>query len=125
MNTVFAIRTDSQTDLQESLQPFLAVLMRPEQRWQAPLYQQEILGTGGAQKCRTHGRARVPHAHAGMSPLRIDLALASVRREQVLRKTVDTLVGRKDAALIVDYAALPKQGNHSVGVKPPIRRAGS
>jgi SRSO17 transposase len=37
--------------------------------------------------------------------------------EQVLRKTVDTLVSGKDAALSVDDTTLPKQGKHSVGVK--------
>jgi SRSO17 transposase len=35
----------------------------------------------------------------------------------VLRKTADALVGGKDAALIVDDTALPKQGKHPVGVK--------
>ena len=36
--------------------------------------------------------------------------------EQVLRKTADALVGGKDAALIVDDTALPKQGKHSVSI---------
>jgi SRSO17 transposase len=35
----------------------------------------------------------------------------------VLRKTADALVGGKDAVLIVDHTALPKQGKHSASGK--------
>jgi SRSO17 transposase len=35
----------------------------------------------------------------------------------VLRKTADILEGGKDAVLIVDDTALPKQGKHSFSIK--------
>ncbi len=44
MDTMIPAETDWHADLQEWLQPFLAVFNRSEQRCWAPLYLQRLLG---------------------------------------------------------------------------------
>jgi len=117
MNTMISAEVDWHDDFQEWLQPFLAVFKRSEQRCWAPLYLQGLLGPGARKSVEPMAESVCPgqtqqlHHFVSTSPW------ATAPLEQVLRRAADALVGGKDAALIVDDTALPKQGKHSVGVK--------
>ncbi|ABM40151.1 putative transposase (plasmid) [Polaromonas naphthalenivorans CJ2] len=117
MDTTISTGTEWHEDFQEWLQPFLAVFRRSEQRCWAPLYLQGLLGAGARKSVEPMaervcpGQTQQLHHFVSTSPW------STAPLEQVLRKTADALVGGKDAALIVDDTALPKQGKHSVGVK--------
>lgn len=117
MDTVIPVGTDLHADLQEWLQPFLAVFRRSEQRCWAPLYLQGLLGPGARKSVEPMaervcpGQTQQLHHFVSTSPW------STAPLEHVLRRTADALVGGKDAVLIVDDTALPKQGKHSVGVK--------
>jgi SRSO17 transposase len=117
MDTVIPVDADWNKDFQEWLEPFLAVFKRSEQRCWAPLYLQGLLGPGARKSVEPMaervcpGQTQQLHHFVSTSPW------STAPLEQVLRKTADALVGGKDAVLIVDDTALPKQGKHSVGVK--------
>ena len=117
MNTKISVKADWHEDFEEWLQPFLAVFKRSEQRCWAPLYLQGLLGPGSRKSVEPMaervcpGQTQQLHHFVSTSPW------ATAPLEQVLRRTADTLVGGKDAVLIVDDTALPKQGKHSVGIK--------
>src|SRR5215210_6559601 len=116
MDTIIPAGTDWHDDFQEWLKPFLAVFQRSEQRCWAPLYLQGLLGPGARKSVEPMaervcpGQTQQLHHFVSTSPW------ATAPLEQVLRQTADSLVGGKDAVLIVDDTALPKQGKHSVGV---------
>lgn len=117
MNPVIPAGTDWHADLQEWLQPFLAVFKRSEQRCWAPLYLQGLLGPGARKSVEPMAERVCPGQTQQLHHFVSTSAWSTAPLEQVLRKTADALVGGKDAALIVDDTALPKQGKHSVGVK--------
>ncbi|WP_194727499.1 IS701 family transposase, partial [Noviherbaspirillum malthae] len=117
MNSVLPAGTDWHADLQEWLQPFLAVFKRSEQRCWAPLYLQGLLGFGARKSIEPMAERVCPGQTQQLHHFVSTSTWSTAPLEQVLRKTADTLVGGKDAALIVDDTALPKQGKHSVGVK--------
>lgn len=117
MDTVISVDADWNEDFQEWLEPFLAAFRRSEQRCWAPLYLQGLIGPGARKSVEPMAERMCPgqtqqlHHFVSTSPW------STGPLEQVLRKTADALVGGKDAVLIVDDTALPKQGKHSVGVK--------
>jgi SRSO17 transposase len=117
MDTVIPVDADWNEDFQQWLEPFLAVFKRSEQRCWAPLYLQGLIGPGARKSVEPMaervcpGQTQQLHHFVSTSPW------STAPLEQVLRKTADALVGGKDAVLIVDDTALPKQGKHSVGVK--------
>ncbi|HEX8886054.1 MAG TPA: IS701 family transposase [Noviherbaspirillum sp.] len=117
MDTVIPAGTDWHADLQEWLQPFLAVLKRSEQRCWAPLYLQGLLGLGARKSVEPMAERVCPGQTQQLHHFVSTSTWPTAPLEQVLRKTADALVGGKDAVLIVDDTALPKQGKHSVGVK--------
>jgi SRSO17 transposase len=117
MDTVIPVDADWNEDFQEWLEPFLAVFKRSEQRCWAPRYLQGLIGPGARKSVEPMaervcpGQTQQLHHFVSTSPW------PTAPLEQVLRRTADALVGGKDAVLIVDDTALPKQGKHSVGVK--------
>jgi SRSO17 transposase len=117
MDTTICAGTDWHEDFQEWLKPFLAVFSRSEQRCWAPLYLQGLMGPGARKSVEPMAERMCPgqtqqlHHFVSTSPW------STAPLEQVLRQAADALAGGKDAALIVDDTALPKQGKHSVGVK--------
>src|SRR5918998_128091 len=98
------------------LRPFLEALGHEvRQRW-APVYVRGLLGPGERKSVQPMA-ARVapadcdqPHHFIG-SP-----AWQTAPLEAVLAREAERLVGGRDAVLIVDDTALPKKGEHSVGV---------
>ena len=117
MNSVIPTGTDWPADLQEWLQPFLAAFKRSEQRCWAPLYLQGLLGPGARKSVEPMAERVCPGQTQQLHHFVSTSTWSTAPLEQVLRKTADALVGGKDAVLIVDDTALPKQGKHSVGVK--------
>ena len=117
MNTTIFAGVDWHEDFQEWLQPFLAVFKRSEQRCWAPLYLQGLLGPGARKSVEPMAERVCPGQTQQLHHFVSTSTWSTAPLEQVLRQTADALVGDKDAVLIVDDTALPKQGKHSVGVK--------
>src|SRR5215212_4381330 len=100
----------------EWLKPFLEALgHKVRQRW-APVYVRGLLGPGERKSVQPMA-ARVAPAdcdqlhHFISSPAWQTAPLAAV-----LAREADRLVGGPEAVLIIDDTALPKKGEHSVGV---------
>src|SRR5919112_1954138 len=100
----------------EWLQPFLEALgHKVRQRW-APVYVRGLLGPGERKSVQPMA-ARVAPAdcdqlhHFISSP-----SWQTAPLEALLAREADRLVGGPDAVLIIDGTALPKKGEHSVGV---------
>ena len=110
------VEVDWERALTAWLEPFLAALgHKVRQRW-APVYVRGLLGPGERKSVQPMA-ARVAPAdcdqlhHFISSPAWPTAPLATV-----LAREADRLVGGSEAVLIIDDTALPKKGEHSVGV---------
>ncbi len=107
---------DRVRDLDAWVAPFLEVMGRKTRRTWAPLYLRGLLGPGErkslqpmAARLGLPGHDQLQHFIA--SPAWNDGPLWTV-----LAHEADRLVGGPDAYLVIDDTALPKKGEHSVGV---------
>jgi SRSO17 transposase len=106
------------SDLEQWLAPFLAGLSHPARRRMCPLYVAGLIGPGDrksvqpmAARAGDIGYDRLHHfVAAGVWD--------SVPLEAALLKEADRLVGDRAGFLVIDDTALPKKGQHSVGVGP-------
>src|ERR671917_1066206 len=111
-----AAAADWERAVAEWLAPFLEALGHKTRRRWAPVYVRGLLGPGERKSVQPMA-ARVAPAdgdqlhHFISSPAWQTAPLAAV-----LAREADRLVGGPEAVLIIDDTALPKKGEHSVGV---------
>ena len=104
-------------ELERWLAPFLAALVRPEQRRWAPLYLRDLLLPGERKSVEpmaarvAPGEVQQLHHVVSASPW------ATGPLEAELVRAADRLAGGPGAVLVVDDTALVEQGAHSVGVQ--------
>jgi len=105
-------------DLERWLEPFLAGLSHPARRRMGPLYIAGLIGPGDRKSVQPMA-ARV--GDVGYDQLHHFVAAGvwdRVPLEATLLKEADRLVGDHAGFLVIDDTALPKKGQHSVGVAP-------
>jgi SRSO17 transposase len=105
-------------DLERWLRPFLTALSHPARRRMCPIYVAGLIGPG-ERKSMQPMAARA--GEVGYDQLHHFVASGvwdAGPLEAALLVEADRLVGGKDAFLVVDDTALPKKGQHSVGVAP-------
>ncbi|QBE90851.1 IS701 family transposase [Sphingomonas paucimobilis] len=106
------------SDLERWLEPFLAGLSHPARRRMCPLYIAGLIGPGDRKSVQPMA-ARA--GDVGYDQLHHFVAAGvwdSVPLEAALLKEADRLVGDRAGFLVIDDTALPKKGQHSVGVAP-------
>src|SRR6195952_690840 len=106
------------TDLEQWLEPFLVGLSHPARRRMCPLYIAGLIGPGDRKSVQPMA-ARA--GSVGYDQLHHFVAAGvwdSAPLETALLQQADRLVGDEAGYLVIDDTALPKKGQHSVGVAP-------
>ena len=110
-------------DLEQWLEPFLAGLSHPARRRMCPLYVAGLIGPGDRKSVQPMA-ARSDEV--GYDQLHHFVAAGvwdSAPLEAALLTEADRLVGDERGFLVIDDTALPKKGQHSVGVAPQYASA--
>lgn len=105
-----------QTDLERWLEPFLAGLSHPARRRMCPLYIAGLIGPGDRKSVQPMAARS---GEAGYDQLHHFVAAGvwdSAPLEAALLREADRLAGDERGFLVIDDTALPKKGQHSVGV---------
>lgn len=116
--TTMVLDEDWRRDLERWLEPFLAGLSHPARRRVCPLYIAGLIGPGDRKSVQPMA-ART--GDVGYDQLHHFVAAGvwdRVPLETALLKEADRLVGDPAGFLVIDDTALPKKGQHSVGVAP-------
>ncbi|QFT33996.1 Transposase DDE domain protein [Labrenzia sp. THAF82] len=112
-----------QSDLEGWLAPFLVALRHKTRARMCPAYIEGLIGPGDRKSIQPMaertGAASYDQFHHFIASSPWDPAPV----EAALLSEADRQVGGNDAWLIIDDTALPKKGNHSVGVAPQYASA--
>jgi SRSO17 transposase len=114
---------DWQADLERWLAPFVSALRHKTRAQMCPAYVAGLIGPGDRKSVQP-----IAARAGGVSYDQLHHFIASgpwdaAPVERVLLAEADKMVGREDAWLIIDDTALPKKGEHSVGVAPQYASA--
>jgi SRSO17 transposase len=110
-------------ELEDWLRPFLEALGHPARRAMCPLYLAGLIGPGERKSVQTMAERLGFPSHDALHHFIAAGVWDAELLERVLAREADRLVGGRDAFLIIDDTALPKKGEHSVGVAPQYASA--
>lgn len=109
---------DWSEDLERWLAPFLAGLSHPARRRMCPLYIAGLIGPGDRKSVQPMAARALDVGYDQFHHFVAAGVRDSAPLEAALLKEADRLVGDEGGFLVIDDTALPKKGQHSVGVAP-------
>lgn len=107
---------DWRSDLEVWLAPFLAALRHKTRKRLCPAYIAGLIGPGDRKSVQPMAARDGEFGYDQLHHFVADGVWESAPLEAVLLKEADRLVGDEAGYLVIDDTALPKKGNHSVGV---------
>ncbi len=112
-----------QEDLARWLEPFLGCLSHPARRRMCPLYIAGLIGPGERKSVQPMAQRLGMGSHDRLHHFVSAGIWEAEPLETELMRRAGRLVGGPDAYLVIDDTALPKKGQHSVGVAPQYASA--
>jgi len=109
-------RTDWEGELERWLEPFLERLGHKARRAMCPLYVAGLIGPGDRKSVAPIAERFAPGDYDRLHHFVVAGVWDASPLEAELLVQADRLVGGGDAFLVIDDTALPKKGEHSVGV---------
>jgi SRSO17 transposase len=109
---------DWRSDLEVWLAPFLAALRHKTRMRVCPAYIAGLIGPGDRKSVQPMAARSDELGYDQLHHFVADGVWDSAPLEAVLLKEADRLVGDEAGYLVIDDTALPKKGQHSVGVAP-------
>jgi SRSO17 transposase len=116
-------RVDWTAELERWLEPFLARLGNKTRRRMCPLYVAGLIGPGDRKSVQPMATRFAPGDYDQLHHFIAAGVWDAAPLEAELLAEADRLVGADGAVLVIDDTALPKKGNHSVGVAPQYASA--
>src|SRR5215210_4468089 len=116
--TMVGTRSKWEDELGRWLKPFLDRLGHKARRRMCPLYISGLIGPGDRKSVQPMAERLAPGDYDQLHHFVAAGVWDAAPLEAELLIQADRLVGGSDAVLVIDDTALPKKGNHSVGVAP-------
>jgi SRSO17 transposase len=110
--------SDWEDELERWLKPFLECLGHKARRRMCPLYVAGLIGPGDRKSIQPMAERFAPGDYDQLHHFVAAGTWDAAPLETELLTQADKLVGGSDAVLVIDDTALPKKGDHSVGVAP-------
>jgi len=116
-------RLDWTEELERWLEPFLARLGNKTRRRMCPLYVAGLIGPGDRKSVQPMAARLAPGDYDQLHHFIAAGVWDAAPLQTELLAEADRLVGGEAAVLVIDDTALPKKGEHSVGVAPQYASA--
>jgi SRSO17 transposase len=110
--------SDWEAELRGWLEPFVERLGHKARRRMCPLYVSGLIGPGDRKSVQPIAERLAPNDYDQLHHFIAGGVWDAAPLERELLIQADRLVGGSDAVLVIDDTAVPKKGEHSVGVAP-------